>query len=116
LIIACLALCVRCFVYSVIRDPRLAVAAQLFHGLSFSALWAAAVSYTGEIAPPGLGASAQSMMGAAYFGLGGAAGALTGGWLYTWVGPVLTFQIAGGIAFLGVLSFWLSGLRIFRAA
>jgi MFS transporter, PPP family, 3-phenylpropionic acid transporter len=116
LIIASLALIARGLVYSVIRDPRLAVAAQLFHGLSFSAMWAAAVSYTGEVAPAGLGASAQAVMGAAYFGLGGAAGALIGGWLYSLVGPVSMFQIAGGIAFLGMCSFWLSGLPLFRAA
>jgi PPP family 3-phenylpropionic acid transporter len=111
LIISFVAFILRGIAYSFIVDPRWAVGAQLLHGLSFSALWAAGVTYAGNIAPPGLGASAQSAFGATLFGLSGTIGALVGGRLYAAIGPVLMFQVAAGMALLGLLVFGLTESR-----
>ncbi len=105
LIMAFIAFVVRAIAYSLIVDPRWAVAAQLLHGLTFSALWIAAVVYAGQIAPAGLGASAQAALGAVMFGLAGGSGALLGALLYDMVGPQTMFQLAGVLAIVGLLFF-----------
>ncbi len=108
LLVAFVAFSIRGIAYSMIQDPRWAVAAQLLHGPSFSALWIAAVLYAGKITPKGLGASAQSALGAVMFGLAGGGGALVGAQLYDTVGPQMMFRIA---ALFGVV-----GLGIFAAS
>jgi len=68
--------------YAVIPEAWMVLPLQLLHGLSFSVVWIAGVSYAAEIAPEGLGATAQGMFSAVIFGLGAAAGGLISGWLY----------------------------------
>jgi predicted MFS family arabinose efflux permease len=68
------------------------------HGPTFSAFWIAGVVYAGQIAPAGLGASAQAALGAVLFGLSKGAGALLGASLYDSVGPPATFRVAAGLA------------------
>lgn len=104
--VAFAALTLRLVLISIMRDPWLAVAIQLLHGLSFSAIWTAGVSYVSEIAPPGLGASAQSLFGATLFSLSGIVGAYAGGQIYqAWGAPVL-FQLAAGCVFVGGIIFF----------
>jgi PPP family 3-phenylpropionic acid transporter len=98
---------VRALFYSVIQDPRWGVVGMLLHGPTFSALWVAGVTYAGEIAPPGLGASAQSAFVATLFGLAGVTGSLLAGGLYDGFGPRVMFQAAGAAALLGFILFWL---------
>lgn len=95
----------RSLAYSLIRDPRLAIAAQLLHGPTFSALWTGGVLYASQIAPPGLGASAQAAFGVTLFGLAGGVGALLGATLYDSVGPVIMFQIAAGFSLIALCIF-----------
>ncbi len=116
LLVAFLALVVRSLAYSTIVDPRWAVAAQLLHGLSFSAMWAAGVTYAGQIAPPGLGASAQSALGATFFGVASATGALIGAWLFDLIGPVLMFRAASLVALIGLVVFGWNEWRAARSA
>ena len=99
------AFALRGLAYSLVADPAWAVAAQLLHGLSFSAMWIAAVVYAAQIAPRGLGASALAAMNAAQFGLAAATGALVGASLYALAGPAATFRVAGGLALAGLVLF-----------
>jgi len=111
LVVAFAAFVVRALAYSFIHDPRWAVGAQLLHGLTFAALWTAGVTYSGEIAPPGLGATAQSVFGGTMFGLAGAVGALLGGGLYDWIGPAATFRAAAFAALVGLAVFAVAEAR-----
>jgi len=100
----------RSLIYASIQNPEWAVAAQLLHGLSFSAMWTASVIFAGKAAPPGLGASSQAILGAVFFGVAGGTGALLGAALYDSVGPENMFRAAGGLALTGLLIFGLSEL------
>jgi MFS transporter, PPP family, 3-phenylpropionic acid transporter len=102
---AFIAMIIRCFLFAAIQEPIWAVPAQLLHGPTFAAMWAAGVNHVSSLSPPGLGASTQALFGATMFGLSGAVGALVGSWLYTGVGPSAMFQIAGIITFVGLIVF-----------
>ncbi len=111
LMIAFGAYAVRAFLCSLVTDPWMGVAVQLLHGLTFSALWTASVTYAREIAPPGWSATAQAAMGSVFFGLAVGAGALLGGTLYANAGPVFTFQVAAVLALAGLVLFALQSRR-----
>ena len=66
------------------------------------------MSYASEIAPPGLGASAQSLFGVVLFALAGIVGAFAGGQILQQWGPAVMFQAAATLALCGGLVF-LSG-------
>jgi MFS transporter, PPP family, 3-phenylpropionic acid transporter len=103
------AISVQAFAYSFIRTPWLALPIQLLHGPAFSAMWAAGVAYASQIAPPGLGATAQGLFAAVATGLRSALGAFIGGVLYQGLGPVLMFRWGGVVALLALAFFWVAG-------
>jgi len=80
--------------FSVIGSPWLILPVQMLHGPSFSALLTSRVAYAKKLAPPGLGTTAQSLLGAIAGGLSGAAGVAVGGVVYDTVGGVGLFQLA----------------------
>ena len=73
---------VRAMALSYVNVPWMILVTQLFHGLTFSAMWVAGVSYADEIAPPGLGATAQGLLSSVFMGIATAVGAFAGGVLY----------------------------------
>ena len=101
--------------WALVTDPTWGVAVQLMHGLSFSALWTAGVLYASQIAPSGLGASAQALFSLAFYGLGRAIGALLGAQLYDALGGSPMFAIGAGVAFGGLLLFVFTETRTNRA-
>jgi PPP family 3-phenylpropionic acid transporter len=103
MMLSVIVMAIRCFLISFMVDPRMALLVQLMHGLSFSLMWTAGVSYTGEIAPPGLGASAQALFSATQFGLASGAGALLGSQIYAAWGPTILFQAASLSALVGLV-------------
>jgi hypothetical protein len=105
MLLAFATLSIRCFLYSRISDPYHAVAVQLLHGPSFSAMWAGGVNYASRLAPEGLGASAQSLFVATSFGLSGVGGALIGSQLFISVGPAGVFLYASLFAAAGLILF-----------
>jgi PPP family 3-phenylpropionic acid transporter len=109
LMLSMAALAVRLLAYAVTPNPWLILPAQLLHGLTFAAMWAAGVAYVHKIAPPGLGATAQGLMSGVAFGAAAAAGGLLGGLLYESIGLALTFGL-GGLALLGVLLLFMKTL------
>ncbi|HEY5574840.1 MAG TPA: major facilitator superfamily domain-containing protein 6 [Anaerolineales bacterium] len=99
---------IRSLAYSFLGNAWPILLIQLLHGPSFAAMWAAGVSYAGEIAPKGMGATAQGMFGAAFMGLGAAVGSLFGGVLYNSIGGAMMYRWAGFTALLGVLLYLLA--------
>jgi PPP family 3-phenylpropionic acid transporter len=97
------------FAYSLIRAPWLVLPIQLLHGPAFSAMWAAGVSYASEMAPEGMGATAQGLFQGVAMGLRSALGAFLGGILYDSVGPVMMFRWGGVSALIGLVFFVLAG-------
>lgn len=91
----------RALAYSFIVVPWLALFIQLLHGPTFSLMWIAGVSYADQIAPGGLEATAQGLFSGVLLGIGTAAGAFLGGWLYEQIGLVSMFRIAALISLIG---------------
>jgi len=98
---------IRLLGYSSTNTPAIALTLQLLHGPTFAAIWMAGVAYVAEIAPPGLGNTAQGMFTGVVMGLGSALGAFIGGFLYQSVGFSQMFLFAGVAVFLAFLTFWL---------
>jgi predicted MFS family arabinose efflux permease len=103
---------VRLLLYSFIVSPTLILVIQLLHGFTSPAIWAAGVSYVAEVAPPGLGATAQGLFQGILHGLGMATGAYLGGALLQAYGPIIMFRVFALILFVALLLFWLVGNRI----
>jgi MFS transporter, PPP family, 3-phenylpropionic acid transporter len=95
-------------------NPVWVLAVQLLIGAAFGGLWSAGVAYMAEVAPPGLGATAQSLFSSVFMGLAYAVGAAVGGVLYDGVGPVLTFRLTGVAILAGLVLFWVMGRRAGR--
>ncbi len=108
---AFVALIARLVLCSLLKDPIWGVAIQLLHGPFYSTYWTGAVNYASEIAPRGLGASAQALFAASFFGLGGIAGALLGGYLYAQFSPQVMFLSGAGFTLIGLILFNLLGKR-----
>jgi len=100
-------LALRLLAYSFIHSAGWVLVVQLTHGLTFSALWVAGVAHAKKLAPPGMGATAQGLLTGVYFGVGGAAGAAIGGFLYQTAGPFAMYRWAAvwvvvGLGILGL--------------
>jgi MFS transporter, PPP family, 3-phenylpropionic acid transporter len=114
IIFALAAFVVRSLLFSLIPSPEWATVPQLLHGPTFSALWAASVVYATRIAPPGLGATAQSSLGLALFGAAGVIGGPVGANIYDSWGPVALYQVGAIMAGLGLVCFLLVEMRTRR--
>lgn len=100
---AMLFLVLRCLLISMVTNPYWILPIQLLHGLTFSLLWAAGVNYANEIAPQGLGASAQALMGVTLYNIGGGTGSVIGTQLYDLVGVSNLFRLGAFLAFVGFI-------------
>jgi PPP family 3-phenylpropionic acid transporter len=106
-----LMLALRLVFYSVIQDPGLALAVQLMHGVTFASIWLAGVAYVAEIAPPGMGNTAQGLFTGFVMGLGNASGAFLGGILYQDLGFSQMYLYAGLIVSIALIVFWIACRR-----
>lgn len=111
LLLALGAYVVRLLAYTMMPPVWLVLPINLLHGLTFSALWVAGVSYSNEVAPPGLGATAQGLFTGMTMGLGSAGGALLGGMLYDTLGPATMFRVAAACVLVGLLFFAFAGRK-----
>jgi PPP family 3-phenylpropionic acid transporter len=84
---------IRAIALSYITAPWMVLVTQLLHGLTFSVMWVAAVSYADEIAPPGLGATAQGILSGVFMGIATATGAFLGGGLYQDFGGAIMYRV-----------------------
>lgn len=97
---------IRALAYTFVKIPWFALPVQLLHGPTFSLMWLSGVSYADEIAPAGLGATAQGLFSGVMLGIGSATGAVFGGLLYDHFGIVNMFR-ATALGSLFALGFML---------
>ena len=98
----------RAMALSYIQMPWMVLITQLLHGLSFSTMWVAGVSYSDEIAPYGLGATAQGLFTGVYMGIASAVGAFLGGVLYQDFGGAIMYRTMSiGVA-VSILIFFIA--------
>jgi PPP family 3-phenylpropionic acid transporter len=102
--------CLMLLGYSLIRVPWVVLFVQLLTGPSFSTMWAAGVSYVDELAPRGMGATAQGMFSAISMGLASALGAMAGGWMFDALGAPWLFRCGAALVVLA-LAFFLATHR-----
>jgi len=110
LAIALFAGAIQSLAYSSLSSAWGAVPLQLLHGLSFSAMWAAGVSYAAEVAPEGTEATALGMLGAT-LGLSSAIGAYGGGLLYELQGGALVFRVTVLTSLIALILLWVGARR-----
>lgn len=82
LLITTFALALRMVLYSAVKDPYAALFIELLHGVSWSLFWVVCVEYVNYLVPEEWRATGQSLLYAAYFGVGAIAGNLWTGHLY----------------------------------
>jgi PPP family 3-phenylpropionic acid transporter len=70
LLITIIATVFRLFLYSFVKNPTFAIAIELLHGISWSLFWVVAVEYTNILVPETWRAGGQSLLYAAYYGIG----------------------------------------------
>jgi MFS transporter, PPP family, 3-phenylpropionic acid transporter len=100
LLVTVLATSVRLFLYSSVKNPQLAIAIELLHGLSWSLFWVACVEYVNLLVPENWRATGQSLLYAAYYGAGAIIGNLWTGFLYdSKMLMAEIFFLNGGIVF-----------------
>ena len=109
LLLAIAAYVVRLLAYTLMPPVWLVLPINLLHGLTFSALWVAGVSYVNQVTPKGSGATAQGLFSGLTMGLGSATGAVLGGTLYDSLGPTVVFQAAALWIAVGLVFFWVMG-------
>lgn len=73
---------VRLLLYSQVKNPRAALGIELLHGISWSLFWVVCVEYVNSLVKEEWRATGQSLLYAAYFGIGAIAGNYWTGYLY----------------------------------
>lgn len=105
LILTVVATTIRLLLYSVIKNPVAAIPIEMLHGLSWSLFWVACVEYVNKLVDERWMATGQSLLYAAYFGVGAIAGNYWTGFLYDLhmkIGEIflLNAGIAGAVAII----------------
>lgn len=93
----------RFFLYSVARTPWQVVAVQVLAGVTFGIYQSAAVTLVGELAPPALRATSQTLFAAVTGGLAAILGSVVGGQIVERFGPVFLYRINAGVALVATL-------------
>jgi len=83
----------RALALSFITVPWIILITQLLHGLTFSVMWVAGVSFANDIAPPGYSATAQGILSGVFMGIATAAGAFFGGILFQDFGGAMMYRL-----------------------
>jgi PPP family 3-phenylpropionic acid transporter len=99
----------RCGLYGLVNVPWTALVVQLLQFFTYPMLLVAGVSYADENAPPGLGATAQSIFSSSLMGFGFAAGGFIGGVLIEYIGVQQMFLAFGIVILIAALIFSLAG-------
>ena len=94
---------VRMLIAIFIHTPEMSIIVVLLDGPTWATMWSAGVHYASDIAPHGLGASAQALYNGIFTGLGGIISASLGGVIYAHFGAPVLFSISAVFALLCVL-------------
>lgn len=82
LLLTVFATALRLWLYSVVKDPKAAIAIELLHGISWSLFWVTCVESVNMLVQENWRATGQSLLYAAYFGIGQIVGNFWTGYLY----------------------------------
>ncbi|MGC1242826.1 MAG: MFS transporter [Chryseosolibacter sp.] len=82
LVVTVFATALRLFLYTVVQDPQAAIAIEVLHGISWSLFWVVCVESVNKLVEEDWRATGQSLLYAAYFGIGAIAGNFWTGYLY----------------------------------
>ncbi len=82
LLVTIFATALRMLLYSQIKNPHAALFIELLHGVSWSLFWVVCVEYVNKLVMEEWRATGQSLLYAAYYGLGAIAGNYWTGYLY----------------------------------
>lgn len=88
---------------SLIKDPNLIPAFQIFGGAGFALMHSGSVAYINRKAPKELGTTAQALRGGLYAGMGNGVGTLISGALYEFYGSASLFRIMSILQICGLL-------------
>ena len=75
-------------------------------GIAYAIYWVAAVGYASQIAPEGLATTAQSLVAATHYGLGGGMGAVAAGYIWDVSGGSAVMLFSAGMAALAAAIFY----------
>jgi PPP family 3-phenylpropionic acid transporter len=99
------------WLYSTIKNPQWALGIEVLHGISWSLFWVVCVEYVNRLVKDEWKATGQSILYAAYFGIGAIAGNFWTSYLYDSNMKVSEiFLLNAGIIFLT----WLAILIFIR--
>lgn len=82
LLITLLATALRMWLYSAVKNPQWALCIEVLHGISWSLFWVVCVEFVNKLVKEEWKATGQSMLYAAYFGIGAIAGNFWTTYLY----------------------------------
>ena len=88
---------------SLIKDPNLIPAFQIFGGAGFALMHSGSVAYISRKAPKQLGTTAQALRGGLYAGFGNGIGTLISGALYEFYGSASLFRIMAVLQVCGLI-------------
>lgn len=106
---------VRLFAYVWMPTPLWVLPISTLHAFTFAFFWAAGVAYADEVAPQGVGATAQTLFSGTSMGLGSALGAVMGGFVYQQYDLLTTFIVMGTIEVVVLCGFLALQQRELRA-
>lgn len=64
------ALTIRLLGYSLLINPWFVLIIEPLHSITFGLMWASAANYANILAPPGMQATVQGLVGGIHFGIG----------------------------------------------
>ncbi|XP_065666036.1 major facilitator superfamily domain-containing protein 6 [Hydra vulgaris] len=105
LYIALVCYSLRLFYYGLLPNPWYVLAAEPLSGITTAAAWAAMTSYVGLNANNESVTTLQGILHGVHWGLGHGIGELIGGFMVSWVGAAMTFNIFGVLTILELLVF-----------
>lgn len=93
LYLAMISYVIRMIVYSFLTNSWFALLVEPLYGACFGLMYAAASSYASIIAPPGMSATIQGLLGGVHFGFGKGLGSFITGFMFQSMGPRWTWRV-----------------------
>jgi len=108
LVLTVLVTALRLFLYGIVRIPELAIGIELLQGISWSLFWVVCVEYVNRMVSPERMATGQSLLYAAYYGVGAIAGNFWTGYLSERSLPLTTIFLmnAAGTTVVALVIWW----------
>jgi MFS transporter, PPP family, 3-phenylpropionic acid transporter len=107
LLITLLVTALRMWLYSIVKNPQWALLIEVSHGISWSLFWVVCVEFVNKLVKDEWKATGQSMLYAAYFGIGAIAGNFWTSYLYDSKMKIADiFLLNAGIILVTAVAVW----------